>query len=120
MSYESVLPLDLCVYAGDTFVFELEWLDQVGDPVDNTDYTALMQARRTRDSVDPPLFSKTESDGITLNGEDGTIDIILSPEDTNQPSTRNVWDIQLVSPGGVVTTLASGQFTVTRDVSRVS
>ena len=118
MNCEAVFQLDLCVYAGDTFVFEIEWLDEDGQPINNTNYTALMQARKTRKST-TALFSKTQTSGINLQGSNGIVQVTLDPADTNQASTKNVWDIELISPTGVVTTLATGTFIVTKDVSRV-
>lgn len=114
----TVVDLPLCVVAGDSYQFSLLWQDESNQPIDLTGYTAKMQARPSAQAEDPPSFEKTESDGITLGGAAGTIDVLLAPADTDQLNANQVWDIQLTSPTGFVTTLAGGAFSITRDVTR--
>jgi hypothetical protein len=104
---------------GETFALQLTW--KAGSPVaavDLTDYTARMMIRNHPEAADA-LLSLTEADGITLGGAAGTILITLTATQTaTLPARALVYDIELVSPAGVVTNIARGEMAVLRNVTR--
>lgn len=113
---EPVAQLDLCLYRSDNFSHQITWLDNDGDPIDLTGYTAKMEARRkVGGSI---LMTATESSGLDLGGAAGTIDIKLIPTQTDIAFRDNVYDLEVTSPGAEVTTLVQGAFTVIQDVTR--
>lgn len=102
---------------GSTFSEQLIWsIDQ--NPVDLTTYTARMQVREKYKSPNYILNLTTENGGITLGGDDGTIDIdINSTTTSNIVAKEYVYDIELIS-SSVVTRLLEGKFIVTPEVTR--
>lgn len=103
---------------GATFSKRLTWaIDDI--PVDLTGYTAAMQARDKYSSTTVVLDLTTENGGITLGGDEGTIDIYISDEDTAAIYAKEyVYDLELYS-GGETTRLVQGKFIVTPEVTRV-
>jgi hypothetical protein len=112
--------LDLELFAGATFNYELTYIAG-GTPVDLSGYSARMQVRKGVDSVDP-VFDLTVGDGITLGGTAGTIDLFISPEDSEALNVRRVeswvYDLELEDEDGKVTRLIEGAFLVSPEVTR--
>ncbi len=112
-----VAKLDLCLYRSDNFSHQITWVDSTtGVPIDLTGYTAKMEARRKVGGT--ILMAATETSGLVLGGVAGTIDILLTPAQTNVAFRDNVYDLEATSPASVVTTLTQGDFTVIQDVTR--
>jgi hypothetical protein len=89
-----------------------------GDPVDLTTFTARMQVREKYTSKVAVASLTTENGGIELGGEEGTINLYISDEDTSEIAAKNyVYDIELVSSGEVYR-LLEGKFVVTPEVTR--
>ena len=102
---------------GATFSKQLTW-EIDGDPVDLTTYTARMQVREKYSSTNPTVSLTTENGGITLGGDEGTIDIDISSTATAAIVAKEyVYDLELVS-SSVVTRLIEGKFIVTPEVTR--
>jgi hypothetical protein len=87
-------------------------------PVDLTGYTARMQVRETHLSPDT-LISLSNGSGITLGGVAGTINILISSQNTQGfKPVSHVYDLELVSANGSVTRILEGKFNVTPEVTR--
>ena len=87
-------------------------------PVSLASFTARMQIRATVDAT-ATLVSLTDGAGITLDDVNHTITVILSATATAAYSfTEGVYDLELVSAGGVVTRLLEGNVTVLLEVTR--
>lgn len=87
-------------------------------PVDLTTYTARMQVREKYTSKTSVIDLTTENGGITLGGENGTIDIYISSAVTELTISKDyVYDLELIS-GSTVTRLIEGKFIVTPEVTR--
>jgi hypothetical protein len=109
---------DITIEQGTTFQMNLVW-EYDGDPIDLTGYTARMQVRRTHRSDSALLTFTTENGAITLGGAAGTIQIVGAASLTDDvPSKPCVYDLEMVSPGGIVTRLIEGTATVTPEVTR--
>lgn len=118
--------LDIVIEQGTTFTKNITWTDDTGPPplpgapIDITGYTARMQLRTAVDAPDPPIIELTDSNGrITLGGAAGTIDLLISDVDTAALTDEfGVYDLELESPGGVVTRLLEGNFELSLEVTR--
>lgn len=104
---------DIEIQEGATFSLELTWYDDDSGetPVDITDYTARMQIREFKDSVEPLMTLSNEGEGaqITLGGVAGTIAIVISAEAT-ESLNDGVYDLELTAPEtGIVTRLIQGK-----------
>lgn len=102
---------------GTTFSKQLTYtIDNV--PVDLTTYTARMQVREKYTSKTAVIDITTENGGITLGGEDGTIDLNISHEVTSLIIAKEyVYDLELISSSNVYR-LIEGKFVVTPEVTR--
>jgi hypothetical protein len=78
-----------------------------------------MQVRETYSST-TPIVSLTNGAGITLGGAAGTIAIVISATTTAALAApfSGVYDLEIVSAGGVVTRLVQGTATVSAEVTR--
>ena len=102
---------------GETFDRTVTWkIDNVA--VNMTGYTARMQVRKTHRSTSP-IVSLTQASGLTLGGSAGTIQIVISATATAALTAgRYVYDLELVSAGGVVTRVIKGSIEFTPEVTR--
>ncbi len=82
-------------------------------------YTARMQIRPTAADTATPLVSLTDSSGITLSDAAKTITITITAAVTAAlTATAAVYDLELVSPTGVVTKLIQGNVTIASEVTK--
>lgn len=108
---------------GATFQLPLVYKDYLGNPIDISGYTARMQVRRSYEAPTPLLDLTTENNGITLGGSSGTIqieaaDLLTSPLPIIPETKPGVYDLELRSPGGVVTRLIKGSVTITPQATK--
>jgi hypothetical protein len=88
-------------------------------PVSLAGYTARMQIRSTPESADPPLVSLVSPTGIVIDDVAKTITIKIDATATAAYDfAQGVYDLEMVSSGGVVTQLLSGSVTVMNEVTR--
>lgn len=108
----------LNVYQGATFDKTFTWKDSDGNLVNLTGYTARAMVREDIDDVEPVMEFNTGGGGITLGGALGTIRLQVSATDTASLTwDEGLWDLELVSAGGVVTRLLEGPATLHREVT---
>jgi hypothetical protein len=102
---------------GSTFFKQLTWTIS-DNPVNLDTYTARMQVREKYSSKIAIIDITTENGGITLGGEEGTIDLYIDFEKTQTivPKTY-VYDLEMVS-GSEVVRIIEGQFIVTPEVTK--
>ena len=102
---------------GMTFAPQLTWAID-GTAVNLTGYTARMQVRPTVDSTAVPI-NLTSGSGITLGGTAGTIQLSVAATALAAiEAGRYVYDLELQSGGGTVTTILAGYFDVSPEVTR--
>lgn len=90
---------------------------QYNTPVSLTGYTARMAIK---DKLGGTVLKSltTENSGITINTTDKTITITISATDTTAFTwKKGVYDLELVSPTGVVTQLLSGSVALVFEVT---
>lgn len=93
-----------------------------GDPTyllyDLTGHQARMQVRRTVDSTTALVTLTTGGGGITLGGEDGTIELTISAANTALLNSSGVYDLEIVSSTGVVSRILQGEWRLSPEVTR--
>lgn len=125
---------NITIEQGATFtrLISLEQPDLAADPTGQTfenydlsGHTARMQIRRTIDSAAPMITLTTENGRIDINpnvNEDYTrnneILLLVSASDTSALETSGVYDLELISAGGVVSRLIRGDVVLIREVTR--
>jgi len=110
---------DITIEQGATFVLNLVWRDANDALINISGYTARMQVRATHRSEVKLLDFTTENGAITLGGALGTIAVVgLATLTDDVPARPAVYDLELISPSGVVTRLIEGYATVTPEVTR--
>jgi hypothetical protein len=109
---------DITCEQGATFARTLQWLDENEAPIDLTGYTARMHVRKTVKSATTLIELTTANGRITLTPADGKLDLLLTATLTAAITDGGVYDVELVSPGGVVTRILEGKFTLSREVTR--
>ena len=112
--------LKFTIYQGATFRKRLTWkAGTPAVPVDLTGCTARMQVRSEVESPTPLLDLTTENGGIALGDTAGTVDLLVSDEDTAAIVWESgVFDLEIEHPSGEVTRLAEGSVSVSPEVTR--
>lgn len=95
---------------------------QFNTPVDMTGYTARMQIK---DKVGGTVLASTEAADtpkdiltVSIDNPNKTITLLVSATDTAAVTwKKGVYDLELVSSGGVVTALLTGTISVTKEVT---
>jgi tRNA threonylcarbamoyladenosine modification (KEOPS) complex Pcc1 subunit len=88
------------------------------EPYVLTDHTARMQVRRTIESTTPLITLTTENGRISINGASGLINLSISAEDTAALTSSGVYDLEIISSGGLVSRVIQGTFTLSPEVTR--
>lgn len=93
---------DLTVYQGATFDFRFTWQTQdeidpeVWNPVDLSGCTARLHIRPKAGSLTLYHDATTENGGITLGGTAGTVDLLITDEDTALLTFKSgVYDLEI-------------------------
>lgn len=111
---------DFTIYQGANFDTTLTW--KTGTPataVNLSGYTGRMQVRESVASTAVALELTTSNGRMTLGGAAGTIALAITAADTTTLTPGfYVFDVELVSGGGVVTRLLEGRVTVSAEVTR--
>lgn len=102
---------------GATFQMNLVWRDGNNAPIDLTGYSARMKVKHTYKDTTVLLNLVSPTD-IALGGSNGTIAVTASATSTAaMPAKVCVYDLELVSPTGVVKRLVQGSAVVTPEVT---
>lgn len=120
----ALLKANLVVSQGADNLYQFRWSQKdaagIVTPVDLTGYTGRAQLRT---KVGGAVWIELTTPDDILLGADGSIAIMIGDEATSVEAWNayksGVWDIELSSPGGVVTRFAEGSVTVAPDVTRV-
>jgi hypothetical protein len=88
-------------------------------PVDLTGYSARMDIKNRIGGTElASITSGAPDNRITIDNVNHTITITISAADTTAFTfTKGYYDLEMVSPTGVVTTIFSGTVTLTREVT---
>ena len=89
-----------------------------GQPLNMTNYTARMQARR-RVNTPPVIYLSTQNGGIAIDGPNGRLTLSLSATATAALDFgATQYDLEIESDTGVVTRLLSGLITLSREITK--
>ena len=112
--------LNLKIEQGATFTKLVTWKTGAPAlPVDLSGCTARMQARARVSDTAVLLDLTTLNGGIVLGGAAGTVQIILTDEQTAAIGwTGAVYDLEIEFPIGTVTRLLQGSISVSPEVTR--
>lgn len=92
---------------------------EYNEPINLAGYTARMQIRNKLGDSTYLLDMTTENGRIILNNSVKTIELKITATDTTAITwTSGVYSLELVSAGGVVSTLMNGTVTVKQEVTR--
>ena len=107
---------------GATFSRTITWKDSANAAYDLTGYTARMHVRETVENANTVITLTTVNSRITLGSNaatKGQVTLTISAADTaNLVPAIYVYDLELVSGGGVVDRLIEGNFVVKAEVTR--
>lgn len=107
---------------GATFSRTITWKDSANAAYDLTGYTARMHVREAVSSANTVITLTTANSRITLGSNaatKGQVTLTISAADTaNLVPAIYVYDLELVSGGGVVDRLIEGNFVVKAEVTR--
>ncbi len=110
----------LKIYKGATFDITMTW--KTGDPpapVDLTGCSARLQIRASVDSTVAAADLSTSNGKIILGGTAGTIRLVLSAAETSALGLEaGVYDLEIISAGGLVTRLLQGRVKTYAEVTR--
>ena len=88
------------------------------EPYVLTSHTARMQVRRTLESTTPLITLTTENGRISISGGSGLITLSISAADTAALTSNGVYDLEIISSGGIVSRVIKGTFTLSLEVTR--
>lgn len=112
---------DFTIEQGTTFTQDFVWKDSVTNTAINiTGYTCRMQIRDTVTTITVLMDLNTANNRLKVtNGATGTFTLALTDAETTALTwTKGVYDIELVSGGGVVTRVLKGSITIDPEVTR--
>tara|TARA_B100000963_G_C22573892_1_gene647436 strand:+ start:748 stop:1098 length:351 start_codon:yes stop_codon:yes gene_type:complete len=109
----------LTIEQGATFSLVITYKDSAGSAINLTGFTARMSLRTFIEDSSAILTLTTENGRIALGGGAGTVTLTVSASDTAALTAGNgVYDLELISSGGVVTRLIEGSYSIVREVTR--
>jgi hypothetical protein len=109
---------DITIEQGSGFTLPLTYEAPEGSPVDFNGSTARLHARLKFGAPDTLFELTTEDDGITL-GDDGTLTLSMSAEDTSALSfSKGVYDLEIVPHLGEPYKIIKGNVFLKREVTR--
>jgi len=109
----SVTRTNLNVYQGDDEAWEVTvTLEDNQTPADITGYTAQSQIRRAVADTDPIIVTS-----FATSVQSPIVFLALTHDQTMLLSGTYVWDLQLTSPAGAITTIIRGNVMVTAQVT---
>jgi hypothetical protein len=101
-----------------TFSFILEYKDDNDNAIDLTGASAKMQIRDTKGGSKLAVTLTSPSGGITINGPTGTLNIKMTPTQTNKLFyPKSSYDVMVVDSNGNKIKLLEGFMTLNRSVT---
>lgn len=108
---------DITIEAGATFGLSLTYVNETGEAVDLTGYTARMQLRTAIGDANPVIELTTSNNRIDIDTDTNVITLSISASDTAGLSGSGVYDLEIIT-GTTVERLLEGNYTVVAEVTR--
>jgi len=102
-----------------TFTFQVEYTQEDGvTPIDLTGASVKMQVRDTKGGSKLAVSLTSPSNGITIDGPNGTLNIIMTPTQTNKLFyPKSSYDVMVIDSNGNKIKLLEGFMTLNRSVT---
>jgi hypothetical protein len=102
-----------------TFSFQVEYTQEDGEtPIDLTGASAKMQVRDTKGGSKLAVSLTSPSNGITIDGSNGKLNIIMTPTQTNKLFyPKSSYDVMVIDSNGNKIKLLEGFMTLSRSVT---
>jgi hypothetical protein len=102
-----------------TFTFQVEYTQEDGvTHIDLTGASAKMQVRDTKGGSKLAVSLTSPSNGITIDGPNGTLNIIMTPTQTNKLFyPKSSYDVMVIDSNGNKIKLLEGFMTLSRSVT---
>ena len=111
--------LNIVIEQGATFNPVLTYEDENAAPIDLTGYDARMQIRSSKTATSFIHELTVLNSGIVLGGAAGTTTLFISDTDTAAFTFKQaVYDLELISSGGIVTRLLEGNVTLRTETTK--
>ena len=104
---------ELSIYQGDSYAATVTVRTVTGAEADITGYAATAQIRLACADVSPVVAE------IACVVDSPNVNLSLTPEQTVELAGNYQWDLQIISPAGIVTTILAGRVRVTAEVTRL-
>ncbi len=121
---------NIIVDQGSTFIEKWNILNEgnpTDTPLDLTGYSARMQVRNREDDITPVLsFTSTSASPelvFTAPASQGQVVLTIPDSTTSSLSFRGdimsgIYDLEIVSPAGIVTRITEGGFILNKEITR--
>ena len=110
---------NIAIYQGDDDAFVLTY-STGGTIADLTGFTAKMDVRTNRSATSTVATFSSAAGTISIDAPNGKITVPLSHAVTGALAPADyVYDLQIISASGAVTTIVAGLFTVVQEVTHV-
>jgi hypothetical protein len=102
-----------------TFKFQVQYTeDDEVTPIDLTGATAKMQVRDTKGGSKLAFTLTSPVGGITIDGPSGTLDIVITPTQTNKLFyPKSSYDVMVIDSNGNKIKIVEGFMTLSRSVT---
>ena len=101
-----------------TFRFQIQYTQDDGTPIDLTGASAKMQIRDSVNGTKLAVTLTSPSGGITITGSTGTLDIVMTPTQTNKLFfPKSAYDVMVIDSNGNKIKLLEGFMTLDRSVT---
>lgn len=105
----------LSIVQGDDYAAICTVRNEDGTDADISTYSAAAQIRRGAADADPVVAAQ-----FAATVDSPVVNLTLTHDQTLVLTGSYVWDLQLVSAGGVITTIMSGPVRITAEVTRAA
>jgi hypothetical protein len=107
---------NLVIEQGADFARTFTWKDENGDEINLTGYSARMKISQVPGGTE--IVSLTNGSGITLGGAAGTVAVSIAAAATAAYTfDQALYDLEVVSGGGVVTRLVEGEVWLSPEIT---
>ena len=119
-TYRLDLQGELEIKQGATYQLGLYYVTNAGAAIDISGYSARMTLRSDYEATTSLLdLTSTPAAGLVITGASGLVTVTITSTQTAALAAGPfVWDIEIVSAGGVVTRMAGGVGVISREVTR--
>jgi hypothetical protein len=103
----------------DSYSFPITFEEADGTPLDITGYTIFFTVKTLANADNPDTSAIIQKDITTHTHADAGESLIeLTTTDTDQTAGEYLYDVQIKSPTGAITSCESGEFEIMQDITK--